>query len=73
MKLENEQRQLAALVKAEGGSILDRVERLLARQKEMQRELDILQAQINAGKSADLLAAAREVGGVKVLATVVCC
>jgi len=71
-KLENEQRQLAALVKAEGGSILDRVERLLARQKEMQRELDILQAQIHAGKSADLLAAARDAGGLKVLAAVVC-
>jgi len=69
--LENEQRQLAALVKAEGGSILDRVERLLARQKEMQRELDSLQAQINAGRSADLLAVVREAGGVKVLATVV--
>ena len=71
LKLENEQRQLAALVKAEGGSILDRVERLLARHKEMQRELEILQTQINAGKSADLLASAREIGGMKVLATVV--
>ena len=70
-KLESEQRQLAALVKAEGGGILDRVERLLARQKEMQRELETLQAQVNAGKSADLLANAREAGGVKVLATVV--
>ena len=70
-KLENEQRQLAALVKAEGGGILDRVERLLARQKELQRELESLQAQINAGKSADLLADAREAGRIKVLATVV--
>jgi alanyl-tRNA synthetase len=70
-KLENEQRQLATLVKAEGGSILDRVERLLARQKELQRELEALQAQINAGRSADLLNATREAGGLKVLATVV--
>jgi len=70
-KLENEQRQLAALVKAEGGGILDRVERLLARQKELQRELESLQSQVNAGKSADLLANAREAGGVKALATVV--
>jgi alanyl-tRNA synthetase len=70
-KLENEQRQLAALVKAEGGSILDRVERLLARQKEMQRDLEILQAQVNAGRSADLLAHAREAAGLKVLATTV--
>ncbi len=69
--LEYEQRQLATLVKAEGGSILDRVERLLANQKELQRELDILQAQINAGRSLDLLVAAREAEGGKVLATVV--
>jgi alanyl-tRNA synthetase len=71
LRLENEQRQLAALVKAEGGSILDRVDRLLARQKEMQRDLDCLQAQVNAGRSADLLAFAREAEGLKVLAVVV--
>jgi alanyl-tRNA synthetase len=70
-RLEGEQRQLAALVKAEGGSILDRVERLLARQKELQRELDSMQAQINAGRSADLLTEARDVGGLKVLSTIV--
>jgi alanyl-tRNA synthetase len=70
-RLENEQRQLAALVKAEGGSILDRVERLLARQREMQRELDSLQSQVNAGRSADLLAGVREAAGLKVLATTV--
>ena len=67
-ELENEQSKLAGLVKAEGGGILDRVERMLVRQKELQREVETLQAQLNAGKSADMLAAVREIGGVKSLA-----
>jgi alanyl-tRNA synthetase len=67
-QLENEQNKLAGLVKAEGGGILDRVERILGRQKELQREVETLQAQLNAGKSADLLAAVREIGGVRALA-----
>jgi alanyl-tRNA synthetase len=56
------------LVKAEGGSVIDKVERLLARQKELQREVESLQAQLNASASADLLAGVREIGGVRVLA-----
>jgi alanyl-tRNA synthetase len=67
-QLEEEQRQLATVVKAEGGGILDRVERLLAKQKELQREVETLQSQVDAGKSADLLAGIRDIGGVKVLA-----
>ncbi|HEY5974754.1 MAG TPA: alanine--tRNA ligase [Geobacteraceae bacterium] len=67
-ELADEQRQLAGLVKAEGGSVIDRVERLLARQKELQREIESLQGQVNAAKSADLLADVREVGGVRALA-----
>ena len=67
-EMENEQNKLAGLVKAEGGGILDRVERILARQKELQREVETLQAQLNAGKSADMLAGVREINGVKALA-----
>jgi len=67
-QLEEEQRKLAALVKAEGGGMLEKVERLVARQKELQREVDALRGQLNAGKSADLLADVREIGGVKALA-----
>lgn len=67
-EMENDQNKLAGLVKAEGGSILDRVERILARQKELQREVETLQAQLNAGKSADMLADVREINGVKALA-----
>lgn len=66
-ELENDQNKLAGLVKAEGGGILGRVERILARQKELQREVESLQSQLNAGKSADMLAGVREIAGIKVL------
>ena len=67
-QLEDEQRRIAFLVKAEGGTVLDKIDRLLGRQKELQREVEALQARLNASKSADLLAGIREVNGVKVLA-----
>ncbi len=66
--LENDKQAVAALVKAEGGGILDKVERIIARQKELQREVDTLRAQLNAGKSADMLSAVRDFSGVKALA-----
>jgi len=55
------------MVKAEGGSPIEKLERLLSRQKELQREIETLQARLNAGAAADLLAGVKEVGGVKVL------
>ncbi|WP_298432606.1 alanine--tRNA ligase [Geobacter sp.] len=67
-ELEEERRQVTALIKAEGGDNIDRLQKLLARQKEMQRELEALQGKLNAARSADFLAGVREVGGVKVLA-----
>jgi alanyl-tRNA synthetase len=67
-QLEEERRQIAALVKAEGSDPVDKVEKLLARQKELQREIETLQARFNAAKSADLLAGVKEIAGVKVLA-----
>ncbi|ACM19478.1 alanyl-tRNA synthetase [Geotalea daltonii FRC-32] len=68
-QLEDEQKHLATLIKAEGGGVIDRVERLLARQKELQREVEELQSRLNASKSADLLAGVRESNGIKILAT----
>jgi alanyl-tRNA synthetase len=67
-QLEDEQKRIAVLVKAEGGTVLDKIDRLLGRQKELQREVETLQAQLNASKSADLLAGVRETNGIKVLA-----
>jgi alanyl-tRNA synthetase len=67
-QLEQEQKKIAALVKAEGGDPIEKVERLLARQKELQRDLETLQGRLNSTKSADLLAQVKEINGVKVLA-----
>ncbi|HEY6872359.1 MAG TPA: alanine--tRNA ligase [Geobacteraceae bacterium] len=68
-QLEEERKRIVSLVKAEGSDPVEKLEKLLARQKEMQREIETLQARLNASKSGDLLAGAREVAGVKVLAT----
>jgi len=67
-RLEEDSRKISSLVKAEGGDAVEKVVRLISRQKEMQREIDTLQSRLNASASADLLAGAREIGGVKTLA-----
>jgi alanyl-tRNA synthetase len=67
-QLEDERKKIASLVKAEGSDPVDKVEKLLARQKELQREIETLQARLHASKSGDMLAGVREVAGVKVLA-----
>lgn len=66
-RLEEEQKQIAVLVKAEGGEPLEKIERLIARQKELQREIEALHGKMNASRSADLLSLARDIGGVRVL------
>jgi len=65
---EDEQRAIAALLKAEGGGSLDRLEKLLSRQKEMQREIETLQGKLNAAASGDLLSQVVEIKGVSLLA-----
>lgn len=65
---EDEQRTVAALLKAEGGGVVDRLEKLLTRQKELQREIDGLKGKLNAVASGDMLAKVEDVQGVKLLA-----
>ena len=65
--LEDEQRNILTLLKAEGGSALDKVEKLVAQQRELQRELESLQARLNVSKSADLIQQVREQNGIKIL------
>jgi alanyl-tRNA synthetase len=67
-QLEDEQHAVATLLKAEGGSALERLEKLLARQRELQREIEGLNGRLNAAASGDLLSKTVEVGGVKLLA-----
>lgn len=66
--LEADQKRLAVLLKAEGGDPAEKLEKLLVRQKELQREVETLQSRINASRSSNLLDQVREVAGVKVLA-----
>ncbi|HBA72859.1 MAG: alanine--tRNA ligase [Geobacteraceae bacterium GWC2_55_20] len=68
-RIEDEQHAIAVLLKAEGGNPLDRLEKLLSRQKDLQREMEVLQGKLNAVASGDLLSRAELVNGVKLLAT----
>jgi alanyl-tRNA synthetase len=70
-QLEDEQRAMAALLKAESGNPLDRLEKLLVRHKDLQREIETLQGRLNAAASGDLLAQTTEVNGVKLLSVLV--
>ena len=67
-QMEDEQRSIATLLKAEAGNSRDRLEKLLARQRELQREIETLNGKLNAAASGDLLAQATEVQGVRLLA-----
>jgi alanyl-tRNA synthetase len=67
-QMEDEQRAIAALLKAEGGNPLDRLEKLLGRQRELQREIESLQGKLNAAASGDLLSQVVEVNGIQLLA-----
>jgi alanyl-tRNA synthetase len=67
-QLEDEQRDIATLLKAEAGNSRDRLEKLLARQREYQREIETLHARLNVAASGDLLSQSIEVAGVRLLA-----
>jgi len=67
-QMEDEQRAIASLLKAEGGNPLDRLEKMLGRQRELQREIESLQGRLNAAASGDLLSRAVEINGVRLLA-----
>ena len=67
-QLEDEQQKIASLIKAEGDDPVAKLEKFITRQKELLREIEMLQARLNASKSADLLSGVKEVAGIKVLA-----
>jgi len=69
--VEKELKTSARLVKAVPLELNQRVEKLLKSQKELEREIETLKGKLAAKDSSDLLDKAREVKGVKVLATLV--
>jgi alanyl-tRNA synthetase len=66
---DRELRDAALLLRASPGELPNKVELAQKRVKELEKELDALQKQLATARSGDLLARAREVNGVKVLAT----
>ena len=60
--------RIAGSVKADTESVADRVEAMLARNRELERELDRLKARVAASHGDDLAAQAVDVDGLKVLA-----
>lgn len=66
---ERELRQAALLLRASPGELPAKVEATQRRVKELEKELDALRKQLATARSGDLLAGAREVNGIKVVAT----
>ncbi|MBX5437115.1 MAG: alanine--tRNA ligase [Alicyclobacillaceae bacterium] len=63
--------QAAELLKANPAELVARVERVLAEQRELERELEKLRARLSRDRAADLLRQLQEVAGVPVLAAAV--
>jgi alanyl-tRNA synthetase len=70
-RVEQELGRTAALVKAGPFEAHEKVERLLERQKELEREIDRLNRELMSGGTRDFTAEAREVDGFRVLGTTV--
>jgi len=62
-------REVSALLRAPGEEAAAKLEKLLAQQRELERRIAELQGKLAGGASRDLLADARHVDGVTVLAT----
>jgi len=66
---EQRLREIGRTLKASDEDAVERLERLLAQQRELERKLDKLQRGIAGSQSVDLASSARTVDGVRVLAT----
>ncbi|MFB3924726.1 MAG: alanine--tRNA ligase [Syntrophales bacterium] len=70
-KIEDELKKTAALLKANPLEISERVDKLLKRERDMEKEIEALKGKLAAKDSADLLGKVQEIKGVKVLAAAV--
>ena len=61
--------RMAALVKSDPQQLELRLQKLLERQRELEREVESLRGKLHAGKSGELLERAREVSGIRYLAS----
>ena len=66
--MEDRIERIASSVKADAETVADRVEAMLARSRELERDLERLKARVAASRGDDLAAQAVDIGGLKVLA-----
>lgn len=69
MEQQNALLQTAALLKAGPAEVVERVEKLLAQQKLLEKELEALKASLVSRRSSDMLEGAETIGDAKVLIT----
>jgi len=60
--------RLAQLIKTDRSMLESRLQKLLERQRELEREVESLHGRLNAGAASDLLAKVQDVGGIQLLA-----
>ena len=60
--------RMAGLVKSDRPQLETRLTKMLERQKELERELAILESRLKSGQAEDIMSKLEEVGGVKLLA-----
>ncbi|MGS2724077.1 alanine--tRNA ligase [Porticoccus sp. GXU_MW_L64] len=70
-QLETRLQAVAATVKSSVATVEDKVIQLMERHRDLSKELEAAKAKLASSAGGDLVAQAQEVGGVKVLATVV--
>jgi len=70
-RLEEELRRTASLLRIGLWETADRAEKLLKRERELEREIEVFKGKLAAKDSGDLMARVRTVNGVDVLASVV--
>lgn len=69
--MENELKQTANLLKVNSFELAERTEKLLLRQRDLEKEIEALKAKVATKDSSDLLSNVREIKGVPILAALV--
>lgn len=67
--VEKELKKTASLLRTNPMELSERVEKLIQSQKEMEKEIEALKGKLAARDSADLMDKAKEVNGIRILAT----
>jgi len=68
---EQQLRSAADLLKSDRNAVVDKVERLIEQNRQLEREIETLKSRLIAGQAANILDGVREINGVKVLSAIV--